>query len=171
VSKLGTFMEAQQQARQMSFEDLLATLEAEERDEAPQVIVAAVQLGADHGQIVVIEEAETGSGPHDGYPSGWLWQLDDRLPFEEAIQEARAAFERKFGMEARTVWAHPATGNGDRVTHDKRIGRGYLLLGPLPKTKEVPEIPEKTRERVLRPRLARLVANWQISEDELGGEP
>jgi len=64
MTKLSTILD--QPARQLTIEELLAILDAENRDDAPPESVATVSLGDDHGQIGVIEEAETGLGSHRG---------------------------------------------------------------------------------------------------------
>jgi len=131
MTKLSTILD--QPAWQLTVEELLAILDAEERDDALPESVTTAQVGADHGQRGDVSPSKKGHEPHNGYPCGWLWQVDKRLPLEEAVKEARAAFERKFGIKAKTIWANPATGDGKRLSPDRRIGRGYLLLGPLPK--------------------------------------
>lgn len=139
MTQLDAILDAGRQ--QLSLDELLAILEAEERDESPPEPVPPVTAGADPEAIVAIEgaavatgQAEKGPGTHDGLPSGWLWQLEpkDGKAFDEALVDAVAAYRRKFGRKPRMIWAHPSTGDGDRVSHDERIGRGYLLLGPLP---------------------------------------
>lgn len=136
MSRFDSITSADQQ--QLSLDDLLAIIaEEENRAEDSQTVAAAVaNIGApispESGIEPHIPAALQGDG--NGFPSGWMFQIIDiKQPFTEALAEAEASFQQRFGHKPKTVWANPATGDGDQVSHDRRIGRGYLLLGPLPR--------------------------------------
>jgi len=62
MTKLSTILD--QPARQLTIEELLAILDAEERGDAPPEAAAAVTIGADHGLVESAISPEKGLKPH-----------------------------------------------------------------------------------------------------------
>jgi len=104
MGKLTDILAAQGPERQLSLDDLLALVEAENRDGGPQVIVAAVTIGADHGPIGVVEEAETGSDLHRG--NGIPADDRDRSPSGNGLETGASVGHVDFA-DFRAVYVGP----------------------------------------------------------------